>query len=164
VGTHALTSGAAGATWRGNSARVTHTTCNGRTVHTARADCPWWNWAVTEDDSDLLHYNHLATYDAGRRRFFQQQMQVLMVPHQLTNPSRNSIWLRSLILPVEWVLSSLVVLARSVLEARLVPNAVVAPTRWRSQGRLGALYLIAASRASSPSVGPRGPLRMLDLS
>jgi hypothetical protein len=40
VGTHDLTSGAAGATWRGNSARVTRTTCNGRTVRAARADCP----------------------------------------------------------------------------------------------------------------------------
>jgi hypothetical protein len=40
VGTHDLTSGAAGATWRGNSARVTHTACNGRTVRATRADCP----------------------------------------------------------------------------------------------------------------------------
>jgi hypothetical protein len=40
VGMHHLTSGAAGATWRGNSARVTRTACNERIVRAARADCP----------------------------------------------------------------------------------------------------------------------------
>jgi hypothetical protein len=42
-----------------------------------------YGFPVVEDDSKLLHHNHLAAYDAGRRRFFQQQMQVLML--RLTN-------------------------------------------------------------------------------